>query len=419
MKEGGAVPPYFPKARYRATLAGITVNAFGNGLMSPYVMSWLAALPHGSVRVAGILFGATGAGQLFATLYAGRILTVRPPRTVLVVGLSFSAASAALLTEARGLALAAAALFTLGLSQGIASAAQATALGTLKFTAGGEDRVWSHLQVVFNVGQGIGILGGGYLVSGDLVAKMQPVFLLNAFSFAVFALIARFTLPGGSPSRSRTQQQPSGSYLSLLTQRPARQLVVGDMIFFTFGIGFLLLLPLLASQAHMLSMRQAAALLAANTLIIICCQLTVTRLVRHIRRPAAVRLLFAGAAFSWALVALASQAGARWQSLALVWSAVVLFSMAECLHTACLVPQLRDAVSEAERSRILALHVFAGKAGLIVGPALGGIAISVSVALPWIMAGCLLAIPAMFRWAEITSEESQAVPAPDASGDAS
>lgn len=387
--------PTFPKSKYRLTLAGITLNAFGNGLMAPYVISWLAALPHGSPRTAGILFGATGVGQLLATLYAGRLLTALPSRNILVAGLSLSAAASVLLTATHGLALASAVLFALGSTQGVSAAAQATALGTLKFAGGNEDRVWSHLQIVLNVGQGIGFLAGGYLVTGNLAETMRPVFILNAASFAAFALIALLVLPRNRPSPSPVQNEESGSYLKVLAQRHARQLVLADLIFFTFGIGFLLLLPLLASQAHLLTMRQVAVLLAANTLIIICGQLTVTRLAQRIKRSTAVRLMFVGAAASWTLVAVADQVGTRVSVLIILWMALVLFSVTECLHTACLVPQLREAVDDVDRPRILSLHVFASKAGLIAGPAIGGVTIEVSSQLPWAIAACVLLAPAL------------------------
>ena len=392
------VTPIFPKSKYHVTLAGITVNAFGNGLMSPYVISWLAALPHGSTQTAGVVFGATGAGQLLATLYAGRLLTVLSPRNVLAAGLSLSAAAAALLTAAHSLGLAAVVLFALGSAQGIASAAQATALGTLKFADGNEDRVWSHLQVVLNVGQGIGFLLGGYLVTGNLVETMRPVFLLNAVSFAAFASVVLLAFPQQPFSSTHTRQATDGSYRTLLRQRYARQLILADGIFFTFGIGFLLLLPLLASQAHLLTLRQVAVLLAVNTLIIICGQLAVTRLARRIPRATAIRILFLGAAASWVLVAAAAELHSRIESLIVLWGAVVLFSVMECLHTACLVPQLREAVPQAHRPRILALHVFASKAGLIAGPALGGVAIAASIPLTWAAASCLLLVPALFSY---------------------
>ncbi|OIJ85368.1 hypothetical protein BIV25_44155 [Streptomyces sp. MUSC 14] len=390
----------FPQSKYRVTLAGITANAFGNGLMSPYVISWLAALPHGSSRTAGVVFGATGAGQLLATLYAGRLLTVLSSRNVLVAGLSLSAASAAFLTAAHSLAVAAVVLFALGSAQGIASAAQATVLGTLRFAGGNEDRVWSHLQVVLNAGQGLGFLMGGYLVTGDLVKTMQPVFLLNAVSFAAFAAVVLLALPRHRLSPSRTRQAAGGSYRTLLAQSRARQLIVADGIFFTFGIGFLLLLPLLASQARLLTLRQVAVLLAANTLIIICGQIAVTRLAQYVRRSTAVRLLYLGAAASWAMVAVAAWLASRSGSLVVLWGSVVLFSVTECLHTACLVPQLREAVPETDRPRVLALHVFASKAGLIAGPALGGVAIAANIQLPWAAAACMLLVPALFNFSQ-------------------
>ncbi|MEV4432769.1 MFS transporter [Streptomyces sp. NPDC049585] len=404
--------PIFPRNKYRVTLAGITVNAFGNGLMSPYVISWLAALPHASTQTAGIVFGATGAGQLIATLYAGRLLTALSPRNVLATGLSLSAAAAALLTAAHGLALAAAVLFALGSAQGIASAAQATALGTVKFADGNEDRVWSHLQVVLNVGQGSGFLLGGYLVTGNLVQTMRPVFLLNAISFAFFAAVVLLALPRHPASPNRRGQAADGSYRTLLSQRHARHLILGDATFFTFGIGFLLLLPLLASEADLLTLHQVALLLAVNTLIIVCGQLAVTRLARRIPRATGMRLLFLGAAASWVLIAAATELHSQTGSLIAVWSAVVLFSVVECLHTACLVPQLREAVPQADRPRILALHVFASKAGLIAGPALGGIAIAANIPLTWAAASCLLLGPALFSYSptKTTAELPQKTP---------
>ncbi|MFK0223767.1 MFS transporter [Streptomyces vinaceus] len=400
----------FSKSRYRAILSGITLNAFGNGLMAPYVISWLAALPHGSIRAAGVVFGATGAGQLLATLYAGRLLTTWPARSVLAAGLALSALAAALLTSAHSVTLSAVVLFCLGSFQGIASAAQATVLGTLKFGGGNEGHVWSHLQVVLNIGQGAGFLVGGYLVTGDLTEVMRPVFLLNAVSFAAFAAVAFLVLPKHSTAMPRTQSKAGGSYRSVLAQPAARQLILADLIFFTFGIGFLLLLPLLASHNGVLTMHQVAMLLAANTLIIVCGQLTITRLAQRLRQAVAVRLLFIGAAASWVLVAVGIEVASRSVALAVVWVAIVLFSVTECLHTARLIPQLREAVTDPERPRILSLHVFASKAGLIAGPALGGIATASSAQLTWLTAACVLLVPVLFGRVNTTLELPQKAP---------
>ncbi|MFE2477719.1 MFS transporter [Streptomyces sp. NPDC059389] len=390
------MPTPVPPRTYRATLSGVAVNAFGNGLMTPYVISWLAALPHGSTRVAGILFGATGAGQLIATLYAGRLLTLVPPRKVLAGALSLSALAALLLTLAGGLPAAAVLLFLLGSAQGIASAAQAAVLGSLTLAGGREDRVWSHLQVVLNLGQGLGFLAGGYMVTGNLADTMRPVFLVNAATFALFAAVVYVVLPRHSPAAPGTREDATGSYREVLRQPHPRRLLIADGIYFTFGIGFLLLLPLLASEARLLSLRQVAVLLAANTVIIICLQLPVSRVAGRLNRPTAVRVFFLGASAAWLLLVVGLQLGSRTAALVIAWAAVFLFSLTECLHTACLVPQLPEAVSETNRPRILALHVFASKTGLIAGPALGGVLMGYGVEWAWVSAACLLTVPALF-----------------------
>jgi MFS family permease len=382
----------------RVLLTGVTANAIGNGAMAPYVIPWLAELDHGSLGTAGLLYAVAGVGQLGASLSTARLVRIVQPKALLVGGLLVAAAAGALL-PILGLSGALTLLFVLGAGQGLASAAQAVLLGDLVADGGLPERIWSSVQMAVNAGLGAGFLAGGLLVSpGSVIGWPAEI---NAVSFASYALLAAIVLP--RVRRSATTARPTARFR--LGARVIRTVLFSDFVFLIVGVGFLLVLPVLATDVHVLALGEAAAMLAANTVVDIVLQMSVRRWQQRLSRPAVLRLLALGTASAWGLVALGALVGPGWLSSSLIWCAVALVSLAECLHTASVVPLLGALSSPEQRPRVLALHSFAAKVGHLYGPAIASLGLALSATGTWLAAAALCAAPALARITVMTRTE--------------
>jgi MFS family permease len=135
-------------------------------------------------------------------------------------------------------------------------------------------------------------------------------------------------------------------------------------------------------------------LFLVNTAVIILAQLPIARLARGRRRMPALALFGVLWGAAWLLVPIAGAASTTTAMLVLV-VVMVIFAIGMCLHGAVAAPLVADLAEPHLLGRYMALNALSWQIGFALGPALGGIGLSLSPTGVWLAAAALCFLSAV------------------------
>jgi MFS family permease len=337
------------------------------------------------LAVAG-LASATAAGcALLATLVAGSAADRRGPKATMVAGLGCSTLAYALYPYvSRGWqALAVAALAGTGIGTWLTMQSSLVAMLTppeLRHMA------FAWQRVAANVGLGLGGFAGGMIVTTGRPATFTALFWLNAATFVVYAgFLARIPAASAPPAARR-------DYRDVFADRVFLRFAALNLAFVAAAVSLLnALLPVFAkNQAHV-SERVIGALFLLNSLAVIALQVRVARAVEGRRRMAALAAMGLLWAAAWLLVATAPAAGGASAAAAVLTAAILVFSLAECVHDAVQGPLVSDLAPPELLPRYLAVAGFSWQLGFIAGPAVGALILAARPTALWLVAAVICA----------------------------
>ena len=246
-------------------------------------------------------------------------------------------------------------------------------------------------RVVMNLGVGLGALTGGLIATTDSPGSFSVLFLLDAATFLVYACVMLVLVP--EPRLGAGHAGGTGSYREVLRYRPFVAVISLNALFIFAGFSGFDVLPVYAKNEAGLSESQIGLLFLINTLVIVFTQLPTARLVRGRRRMPALALfglLWSGA---WLLVPVAGAASAP-AAFAVLVVVMVVFAVGQCLHGAVAGPLAADLAEPRLMGRYMALNALSWNIGFALGPALGGAGLALSPNGVWIAASALCAIGA-------------------------
>ncbi len=368
--------------------AGGLVNAFGNGMVIPFMFIYLH-------NVRGIELGVTGlvvAAHAVVSIVAGPVFGSQVDRfggkAMLAISLGILAvgyAGYALVHEAwQGFLVA----IVSGIGVGGFWPSQSTLITGL--TAPDQrPSAFAMQRVVMNLGIGLGALAGGLIATTDSPGSFTALFLLDAATFVVYAVVMLALVPspvlGDGAHSDRT-----GSYGEVLRHRAFVAVIGLNALFIFAGFSGFDVLPVYAKNEGGLTETDIGLLFLINTLVIVFAQLPIARLARGRRRMptlALFGLLWAGA---WLLVPIAGAVSA--EAAFLVFTVVmVVFAIGQCLHGAVAGPLAADLAEPRLMGRYMALNALSWQVGFALGPALGGAGLAVSPNGVWLAAAALCA----------------------------
>ena len=346
---------------------GGLVNAFGNGVVLPFLIIYLHNVRGVALGIAGLVAAANSAAALVTGFVAGALSDRIGPRNVLVGALLVMTGAILLFplirTSWHALALGAA----LGAGSGAFWPSQSSLLAA--FTPPPRRHSAFALQrVTMNLGIALGGLTGGLIASSADPSSYTTLFLLDAATFVGYVLVLlRLRAPRLSP-----QREP-GSYREVLRDRPFRSYVLLNAVFIGAGTAVIAeLLPPYAKNDAGVSETGVGALWFVNALVVVLAQLPVAKLAEGRRRMLGLALMGA----IWAATMLIVAAAGTWleatAATALLAVAVAAFGIGECLHGTIHVPLTADLAPPRLAGRYLALSSQSWQVGWIVGPAIGG-----------------------------------------------
>jgi len=371
--------------------AGILVNAFGNGAANPFLLLYFHEVRGIPLAVAGLASAVAAATALGAALASGPLADRFGGRATLALGLLLSTSAFALypLVREGWQAVALAALGGSGVGTWLTG--QSALLATL---VSPEQRplAFAQQRVFANVGLGLGGAVGGLLVTTSNPETFTTLFLLNAATFVAFGLFVT-RVPD---SQRRPRGETAGSYGLALRDRPFVGLLAVNYLYVAAAVALLVgLFPVYAKQEADLSEDAIGLLFLFNSLLIIGAQVRVASSQGGKRRMRALALMGLLFACSWALVLAGGLVGGGLVALALLTTAIAVFSFGECLYDTVQGPLTADLAPEGSTGRYMALSGFSWQLGFITGPAIGAVILGAAPHALWIVAAVACCVAAV------------------------
>ena len=394
----GLLHTYFPPLPRAVTTlqVGGLVNAFGNGVVLPFLFIYL----HNVRGIGLVVVGLIVATHALVSMVAGPIFGSQIDRfggktmlaTALLI-LTVGYAAYALVHEAwQGFVVAAIS----GIGVGGFWPSQSTLVAGLTPR---EQRpaAFAMQRVVMNLGIGLGALTGGLIATTESPGTFTVLFLLNAATFLVYAAVMLVLVP--SPSLGEgSLPGATGSYSKVLRHRAFLAVIGLNALFIFAGFSGFEVLPVYAKNEAALTEIQIGLLFFVNTVVIVLAQLPIARLAQGRRRMPTLGLLGVLWAGAWLVVPLAGSASAD-SAVWLLAAAMTVFAVGQCLHGAVQAPLVADLAEPRLLGRYMALSALSWQVGFALGPALGGFGLALSPNGVWLGAAALCALGGVLAFA--------------------
>jgi MFS family permease len=357
--------PELPRDIWLLQLGGLT-NAFGNGIVLPFLIIYLHNVRGIPLGLAGLAAAVNSAAAFASGFVAGSLADRVGPRRVLIGSLVGMAAAISLFPLIRGVPSA----YVLQLFMGTCSGAfwpSQSAMLTGITPVPMRHNAFAVQRLTMNLGVALGGFTGGAIARVEHPRTFTVLFLLDACTFLGYAAVA-LLLP--APRHTGTER---GTYRDVARDRPFLRYVLLNALFITIGMVVIVeLLPPYAKNDAGVSEQLIGVLWMINSLVVVLAQLPVAKLARGRRRMGALALMGVTWASAMLLIGVAGTWFTATAAFALMALAVVAFGLGECLHGIVHGPLTADLAPPQLVGRYMALGAQSWQVGWIIGPAIGG-----------------------------------------------
>jgi MFS family permease len=346
---------------------GVLLNAFGNGVVLPFLIIYLHNVRGIALGTAGLVAATQSLAGLCSGFVAGSAADRVGPKRVLLAALAVMTVAFALMPLIR-VSWQAFALYTVwGMGSGSFWPSQSAMLAGL---APPDKRAPAYAiqRLVMNLGVALGGLVAGFIASVAHPTTFTVLFGIDCATFLVFmAVLVRVREPKLHPDRAR------GSWAGVARDRTFVAVTALNATFIAATIALMVeLLPAFAKNVTGVNEREVGAIFALECVGIVVFQLPVAKAIegrRRMRLFAAMGVLFAASEIGVWAVGAWTTATVAFVALAAIG---VGFALGECLHATVHGPLAADLAPPQLVGRYLALASISWQVGWIVGPAGGG-----------------------------------------------
>ena len=378
-----SLDPRLPRDVY-VLEAGALVNAFGNGVVLPFLLIYLH-------NVRGIPFGLAGsaaavqsAAALASGFLGGTLSDRLGPKRVLLGALAVMTVAFALMPLIRT-AWEAFAIYTLwGVGSGSFWPSQSALLAGLT-PARRRAPAYALQRLAMNVGVAIGGVAAGLIASVGHPRTFTVLFAINCVTFVGYMLVlARVRAP------ALHEEHLGGSWRAVLRDRVFMTFTLLNAAFMTAGISLAVeILPAFGKNVAHIDEHEVGIVFALDAIGIVLFQLPVVKLAEGRSRMRGLALM----GVLWAASLLAVGAAGAWTrataAFAILAGAMLVFAVGECLHGAIHAPLSVDLAPPSLVGRYLAASSISWQIGWILGPAAGGFLLQHRPLLLWPLAAGL------------------------------
>jgi len=357
------------------------VNSLGNGFVIPFLFVYLHQIGL-SYSIAGLVIAASGMASILASPVVGAAIDRFGAHPVIVCALMASAAGYAsfILVDQAWQA------FLAAIIAGVGTGGYWPAHGTLLATASSDaERAWGGRYQMMALGFGVGVLIAGQVAHLGDPSSFHRLFVVDALTFVVCIFIIP-RLP-----RHPREHAERGGLLRVLSDRPFLFMFLLNTAMISAGISQFDVLPAYLTNEAGLSPREVSAVFVANTVAVAGLQPLVGRGTSGRRRMAMISIAAAGWAAVWVgvLVIATSASGERAAVLFVLCGGV--FGVAECLFAGSMGSVTADLARPELLGRYMAVSALSWSIGAVIGPAMGGVLLSLSGTLQWLTQAAVLA----------------------------
>jgi MFS family permease len=372
--------------------AGLFVNTFGSGLVTPFLLIYLHLVRGFPLETAGLVAGTHFAVAIVFGIVGGSLVDRLGGRAIGIASLALLAAgffAFPLVTEPwHAFALMAVA----GAGRGAFWPSYSTLLAVLTPRESRHD-AYAVQRVAGNLGLALGALAGGLIATTSDESTFAALFLLNGATFALF-IVAFLVVPSVQPASRDESGAPASSYRAVLADRSFVALVVVNCVLVTAGIAQLnSVLPVFAKDDAGVSETVVGLIFVANALAIVLLQIPLSRALEGRRRMLMLGVMAVLWAASWLLVLGGGLLLPVGVAAVVLVAAGVVFAVGECIHGVVQGPLVADLAPEGLRGRYMALWLTTAQLGFAAGPVVGSFLLARSAVAAWttMAAACLVA----------------------------
>jgi MFS family permease len=370
--------------------AGGLANAFGNGIVYPFLFIYLHNVRGFGLGTVGLVLATNGAVSLIAGPAAGPLIDRLGGRWTILASLVFLTVGFGGYAVVTSVPAAFATSALAGIGNGAFWPSQSTLITGLTPR---EQRpvAFAMQRVMMNLGVGLGGITGGLIASTDSVWSFRALFLVDAATFVAYGLVVLSGVP--EPAAQRHRHALPGSYRDVVRDRVFVAVIAVNCLFITAGFALLEILPVYAKNHAGVSERGVGLIFFANTLTIVITQLPIARLAEGLRRMRLLALLGVIWATAHALTAVFGNIASGFEATGLFCVATAVFALGECVHGAVQQPLVSDLARAELLGRYMALSALSWTIGFTLGPAVGGFLLAATPNGLWGIAGglCLAA----------------------------
>src|SRR5262245_35343669 len=363
---------------------GSALSYFGSGLILPFEIIYLHLVRGFSTATAGLVLATVMATAAVVTLPSGALLDRFSPKRLLIAGNVVNALGYG------GLA------FVDRPWQGFVCSAVGGAGFGLVGTAGqvlsmtlvpAEQRAASTAlrRVAGNFGLGLGATVGGFIVaaSHDLRA-FQALYLFDAVTFVLFALVVLVWIPDAGPAGAPSASEGARGFLAVARDRLLLALIAGNRALVLVGGAFFSFILPPYAQAHTpVGPVGIGVVVFINTFFIVVAQVPATRVVARMRRTHALFATSAIFAVGLLAVLLAPLTHSTLAATTVLAGVAILIAIAECGQFIVLGPLVAEIAPPHLLGRYMSLYQLSFLAGVALGPAVGGVLLTTSPDAIW------------------------------------
>jgi MFS family permease len=346
---------------------GGLLNAFGNGVVLPFLIIYLHNVRGISLGLAGLAAATQSATALASGFLAGTLSDRIGPKRVLTAALAVMTVAFALMPFIRSPWQAFAVYVVWGAGSGSFWPSQSTLLAALTPPAR-RSPAYALQRLTMNLGAAIGGVAAGLIASVAHPSSFTVLFLVNCATYVAYMVVlARVRTPDLHPERAH------GTWRAVARDRTFLAYAALNAAFMTAAISLMIeLLPAFGKNITHVNEQEVGVIFALDAIGIVIFQLPVAKFMEGRRRMRglaamgvvwAVSLMIVWAAGVWTTTTVAA---------ATLAGAMLVFALGECLHGAIQAPLGVDLAPPQLVGRYLALSSLSWQVGWIIGPAAGG-----------------------------------------------
>jgi len=361
-----SLDPRLPRTVYVLEL-GALVNAFGNGVVLPFLLIYLHNVRGIPFGLAGTAAAVQSAAALASGFLGGTFSDRLGPKRVLLGALAVMTVAFALMPLIRT-AWEAFAVYTLwGIGSGSFWPSQSALLAGLTPDTH-RAPAYALQRLSMNVGVALGGVVAGLIASVGDPRTFTVLFAINCATFLGYMLVLTWVR-----APALHEGRLGGSWRAVIRDRVFTKFTLLNAAFMTAAISLAVeILPAFAKNVTGISEQEVGIVFALDAIGVVLFQLPVVKLVEGRSRMRGLALM----GVLWASSFLAVWAAGSWTRATVAFgvlaTAMLVFAVGECLHGAIQAPLSVDLAPPQLVGRYLAASSISWQIGWIVGPVVGG-----------------------------------------------